>query len=297
MATQSKRRKKAETDRANSLAAVLTSIEAGDHRPAVKNFYTSGCMAGIGEVMARRIAHSPEVHSVSPSHENGVVFDAPRGMVHVVECQPVDAMWRQRLALQWGKVASAIPARLCCVASVYINSVSGAVGGMKRDYRWLPPGTHKDRGWNWFPFPLNEAGHVVGYRRDRFGTLVPVYDTAAGGGSVHDHSCSMAPALIRLFEVAQTKFWTVSLAAFGCETRLTIFTSSSGVKGFFDLRQKGSANRRSALQHWVRQHTRKVSGDDVTEVKRHLRGQTEFEWFGLTGRVHVPEEQRVLSGA
>lgn len=83
----------------------------------------------------------------------------------------------------------------------------------------------------------------------------------------------------------------------GCETRLTIFTSSSGVKGFFDLRQKGSANRRSALQHWVRQHTRKVSGDDVTEVKRHLRGQTEFEWFGLTGRVHVPEEQRVLSGA
>jgi hypothetical protein len=290
MATMTKQRKKAEQSRADEVITVLTAIEAGDHKPNVLNYFMSGCLAKFETEQLREAKNWPELRSVPPSKENGVVFSTSRGLTHLLECEPVDAERRRRLAGVWGKVVTQVPEKLCCVTSVYINPITGVVGERRRDYRWLPPGASRSSGDNWFPFPLNEAGHVVGYARDKFGCRVPIYDTAAGSGSEHDHSCSMAPTYTRLFEVLQERYWTVSLAAFGCQTRLTLFTSSDGVKGFFDLREKGANGRRNALQHWVRQHTRKIGGGDVADVKRHLRGLTEFDWFGLRGSVRVPTQ-------
>jgi len=294
MATMTKKRKKLETDRADWLISVLTAVEAGDYKPMVKSYFNTGCLIyGIGEADSFRIGRSDAVQNQPPSSDNGLVLAADRGLIQLMECENVGPTHRQRLRVWWGHVAGGIPETLRRVTSVYLDPSNGRVADRRTDYRWIPPGA---KGGNtWFPFPPNEAGHVNGYSRDDMGDLVPHYRTDAGGGGGQDWMCAAVPHFIRCFEVAQRQFWTVSLAAFRCETRMVVFTSAEGVKGFFDMREKGESGRRAALQHWVRQHARNVGGGDVVDVKRHLRGQTEFEWFGLTGRVHVPADQLTVT--
>lgn len=67
----------------------------------------------------------------------------------------------------------------------------------------------------------------------------------------------------------------------------------------FQLREKHSTwTRRKALKHWVSQHWRKIKEEDswdvMTYVRDHLRGQREFEWFGLDGKIIIPPAELKL---
>lgn len=47
--------------------------------------------------------------------------------------------------------------------------------------------------------------------------------------------------------------------------------------------------RRAALRNWVSKHMRRKPGkpDEYTEIRRHLRGKTEFSWNGMSGYISV----------
>lgn len=87
--------------------------------------------------------------------------------------------------------------------------------------------------------------------------------------------------------------WSVTLAQ-ADSPALRFFTSASGVQEFFTLRDRPEGrDRRSALRHWVRAHTRVLHGAAGREVsvRAHLRGAEAFDWFGLRGHVHAPEAE------
>lgn len=62
----------------------------------------------------------------------------------------------------------------------------------------------------------------------------------------------------------------------------------SQLKELFSLREiPDGRKRRLALLHWVSKHlrTKPSNPDEKVEVKKYLRGQTDFEWFGLKGTI------------
>lgn len=62
------------------------------------------------------------------------------------------------------------------------------------------------------------------------------------------------------------------------------------VKELFSLRDiPNGYKRRAALRHWVAKHMRHKpsSPDELTEVRRHLRGREKFSWFGINGEIFV----------
>lgn len=67
----------------------------------------------------------------------------------------------------------------------------------------------------------------------------------------------------------------------------------------FKLRDKHPTwDRRKALKHWVSRHWRTIKAEDnwevLTYVRDHLRGQREFEWFGLDGKILIPQAELEL---
>jgi hypothetical protein len=64
--------------------------------------------------------------------------------------------------------------------------------------------------------------------------------------------------------------------------RVIVPATPQGVLELFNDRDKpADRDRRSALRHWVRQHTRKKQRGDFAGVRAHLRGETAFRWRGF----------------
>lgn len=62
------------------------------------------------------------------------------------------------------------------------------------------------------------------------------------------------------------------------------------VKELFAMRDiPDGYKRRAALRHWVSKHMRRKPStpDEKVEVKRHLRGKTDFSWYGMSGTIYV----------
>lgn len=99
---------------------------------------------------------------------------------------------------------------------------------------------------------------------------------------------------------SQRYLWYVKLTYFNSASVL-LATDPTGVKGFFKLRDKPEGrDRRTALLHWVREHwrkSRKIKDDEIA-VRAHLRGDDEFNWFGMKGQVLIPFEldERLKNG-
>lgn len=65
--------------------------------------------------------------------------------------------------------------------------------------------------------------------------------------------------------------------------------SLSQLKELFSLREiPDGYKRRVALLHWVSKHLRRKPSDhtELIEVKKHLRGREDFEWFGIKGTIY-----------
>lgn len=62
----------------------------------------------------------------------------------------------------------------------------------------------------------------------------------------------------------------------------------SQLKELFSLRDiPDGYSRRLALLHWVSKHLRRkpTNREEKTEVRRHLRGRTNFDWLGIKGTI------------
>ena len=64
----------------------------------------------------------------------------------------------------------------------------------------------------------------------------------------------------------------------------------SQVKSLFALRDVPEGKqRRAALRHWVAKHLRRKPSnyEEMVEVRKHLRGKTDFSWMGMSGSIYV----------
>jgi hypothetical protein len=66
---------------------------------------------------------------------------------------------------------------------------------------------------------------------------------------------------------------------------------SSALKLFRDRAPDPSTDRRSKLRHWVEKHYREIDDDHGTTiyVRDHLRGNTQFEWWGYDSELMVSQ--------
>lgn len=81
----------------------------------------------------------------------------------------------------------------------------------------------------------------------------------------------------------------------GRSARIIIPTTPKGVLELFNDRNKpADKDRRAALRHWVSQHRRRKQGGDFGDVRRHLRGETAFQWrgFDVTIRPSAFDDER-----
>lgn len=98
-----------------------------------------------------------------------------------------------------------------------------------------------------------------------------------------------------LFQAASKYRWSVEIGYNGLPVSISFLTDPTGVKEFFKLRDIPEGKmRRAALSHWVSAHWRQVRVDPVAEVyvRQHLRGKTEFRWFDMDVKIHIPESDK-----
>jgi hypothetical protein len=110
-------------------------------------------------------------------------------------------------------------------------------------------------------------------------------------------SCHFALATATGLVLVRRNTWEVEIG-FGQGATMAVFTDPVGIKDLFRFREiEPGESRRAALRHWVRQHFRQLRHEPEVEtmVREHLRGRTEFDWFGMQVKIHVPpsdEERR-----
>jgi hypothetical protein len=97
--------------------------------------------------------------------------------------------------------------------------------------------------------------------------------------------------LLALF-IGAYRVWSVTFTLAGAPP-IRVGVTAAGVKGLFTLREKDpTMSRRAALRHWVNEYVRRKSindpATDTIDVRGHLKGRTEFEWFGMKCFVHPP---------
>jgi hypothetical protein len=76
-------------------------------------------------------------------------------------------------------------------------------------------------------------------------------------------------------------------------TSVWLSTDGDGIKALASLRDdpRTASGRRAPLLHWVREHLRRTPGhNDVTEVRRHLRGITQFRLGTVQLEIREPRK-------
>jgi hypothetical protein len=84
--------------------------------------------------------------------------------------------------------------------------------------------------------------------------------------------------------------WHAALDAGKGGPRLLLPTNPKGCLALFsDRHKRDEERRRAALKHWVHNHFRASSKEGLEYVRDHLRGATEFNWYGLGCELMVSE--------
>jgi len=141
--------------------------------------------------------------------------------------------------------------------------------------------------------------------RDRFYTVRGV--TGWQGGRWCDLACpengeefNLTTKMLIACSIRRRYQWCVS---FGIDDspKVMIETDPIGLKDLFRDRDKDpERDRRAALRHWVRDHSRRQRKDQEAEtfVRRHLRGRTPFKWRGFDCVVEpAPFDLETVAGA
>lgn len=124
--------------------------------------------------------------------------------------------------------------------------------------------------WNgseWIPTGEHNSNYTLVERRPE-----------AGGRTWIDASISAALS----FAEARLSWWMARFKLDGAS--LDLPTDPSGARALFADRNTYTKGRREAIRHWVTSHSRSVrrgESSDVTWVRAHLRGRSEFSWNGL----------------
>jgi hypothetical protein len=97
--------------------------------------------------------------------------------------------------------------------------------------------------------------------------------------------------------------WYAYLKVPGAEAGVMIPTTPEGARALFRLRDvEEGRTRRTALTHWVGEHSRRIRKDTAEEtrawVKEHLRGAAKFKWRDMEGAIYpAPDDLRRIASA
>lgn len=100
-------------------------------------------------------------------------------------------------------------------------------------------------------------------------------------------------------ELTYRQHWRVSIGV-DSSPSVCFPTDPIGIRDVFRLRDiPPGKSRRAALTHWVREHWRKKrdpSASDLSKVREHLRGASEFSWNGLRCRIvpSISDQERAV---
>lgn len=287
-----KRPAKVERDEADRLFTMLLLLEASDYRPGAPTYYLSDNVFAGGKP-------ADVDYAKRPNAAGGMILKAaetyPAQAVEVIECLPVGAEARRKLATLWGTVSGPVPAELCRTSTAVVHGDTGRVMARRSDYRFNPMAGRGGGGTAWFPFPL-PAG-IGSEERTRTtaggntGTVKTYYDQKSGGEGGPDYSCSLAVNFLTACDRLSSLLWSVSFTCIRSGVAVRLFTSVEGVAGFYSLRDASESGRRAALLHWVRSHTRKIAPAVEADVRGHYRGKDSFRWFGFEAAVHSPAKE------
>ena len=129
---------------------------------------------------------------------------------------------------------------------------------------------------------IDEYGELVDWGRGYYGRSGRRWVSLERGGSPHhfvnSNQFADAANLIIGAALAMRYEWS-AVFSYPTGIRLRYGCSAEGALGLFKDRNAPEEGRRKALLHWVRQHWRKTSDPEISrEVRKHLRGVTQFEW-------------------
>jgi len=117
-----------------------------------------------------------------------------------------------------------------------------------------------------------------------------------GGRNSHqpDSDYTNLVRLIGGFALRRYYQWSVLLGEEG-SPRARWITDPIGIREAFKLRDiPEGEQRRKALLNWVREHWRRKrdwTANDVTWIKKHLRGQWSYNWNGFLCQIEPPESE------
>lgn len=81
-------------------------------------------------------------------------------------------------------------------------------------------------------------------------------------------------------EFTNRYYWRASIGL-SPEFMISFHITNDEIKELFNDREKAQGKqRKDALRNWISRHKRKIAENNYTDVRRHLRGQTDFFWNG-----------------
>jgi hypothetical protein len=127
-----------------------------------------------------------------------------------------------------------------------------------------------------------------GITRQR-GAGIHCYESGRSASSVARREIHESMSILTSMALTERYSWHVSLGL-PAGPRLLLPTNPGGCLALFKDREKGVAEqRRRALRHWVRNHFRNTDAENLAYVRDHLRGATDFNWYGLGCRLMVSQ--------
>lgn len=107
---------------------------------------------------------------------------------------------------------------------------------------------------------------------------------------VHPAECGALRMALGI-QFGRDYLWYAHLKLPGAEAGVMIPTTPGGARALFRLRDvEEGRTRRTALTHWVGEHSRRVRKDTAEEtrtwVKEHVRGTAKFKWRDMEGAIY-----------
>lgn len=261
-----KRQIAAEEQESDRIEDAIVTLGASDFKPLARIYGLSPATLDEAKSLftkSNKTEFYPTTYCGSLLHPRQ---DQPRGVI-ASECKLVSAESRKRLAA-FGLIPKRYHGALLNVRYSHIFS-----NGKCR--------THTVTVGN-IPFEGMKYRH---------GGLYAEWFPICKPGWIYSESDACAAADVNLLDIqVSVDFWSVSFAL-GSAPAVRVPTTKSGVAGMYALRDKPEGlTRRQALRHWVKEHHRKIDDEKSTEVRGHLRGVEDFDWFDLRCRVYPPAQ-------
>lgn len=148
---------------------------------------------------------------------------------------------------------------------------------------------------NWHP----KAKRWIGLEASKRPAFYDLGEAWRGKLSMHRDDdadwINTACSVLHGWQFSLNYFWRIVISS-KSGLSISIATDPQGAIELLRLRDvPPGKTRRDAILHWVRAHSRKKRDGGVADIRRHMRGRTEFDWGDLTFSINPSaDDLRIL---